>query len=160
VLLALVYGVGVIAAVGLIARFRTLPGPSVGLALPLQATGHLDGASLSAIVAAAVLLFGLAALVVRIPPGRVAIDAAVRSILVAAWSLTLEAMSLQLTSQASLGFDWGGAVSSPTPWLFATSALLATAGIGAMSSNRSRRAGLTPRVDGCAAQTRAASVTS
>lgn len=159
VLLALAWGVAVLAALGLVARFRAVPGPRVGLSLPLQEAGHLDGASLIVIAISTLAVFGLLALLIRTPRDRILTDAAARSMLVLAWSLTIQAISLQLTRQASLGLDWAGAFRSPTPWIFATSAYLATAAAGVASSDRWMRPRPAERlVEGSATQERSMSI--
>ena len=158
-LLVLVCGVGVVASLGLILQFRTLPGPSIGQTLPLQSTSHRDGASLAVISAATLLLFGLSACVLPVRRGRIAIAAAARAVLVGAWALAIQAVGLQLVGQTTFGFDWSGAVRTPGPWLFATSALLATAGVGVASSDRLTRSKPADRlVDGSAVQVHATSI--
>jgi hypothetical protein len=146
-------GIGVVAALGLILQLRALPGPSVAMALPLQSTSGRDSASLMAIVASTFVLFGLAAFALPVPRVRFLIHALVRSILVAAWALAIQAVSLQLTNQAAVGFDWGAAASSTTPWLFGASAFLASAGMSLASPNRRSANGPTAQfVDGSVAR--------
>jgi hypothetical protein len=158
-LLVLVCGVGVVASLGLILQFRTLPGPSIGMTLPLQATSHRDGASLTAIAAATLLLFGLMACVLPGRRGRIVIDAVARAVLACAWTIAIQAVSLQLTGQSTFGFDWSGAVRTPAPWWFAATALLATAGVGVASSNRlTRSTSADHLVDGGAAHVHATSI--
>jgi hypothetical protein len=157
VALVLVCGVGVFAGLGLILQFRTLPGPRIGMMLPLQSTSHRDGASLVAIGAATLVLFGLATCVLPVRRGRIAIESAVRAVLVFAWALAIQAVSMQLIGQTTFGFDWGAAVHTSSPWLFAASALLATAGVA--SSNRLMRSKPAAHlVDGSAAQVHATSI--
>jgi hypothetical protein len=57
-------------------------------------------------------------------------------------ALTVQAVSLQLVRQASLGFDWRGALGSPAPFMCALGALLGIAAAEwAASSDRWRQPG-------------------
>jgi hypothetical protein len=76
--------------------------------------------------------------------------ALVRSAGVLACALTLQAVSLQLVRQASLGLDWSGALASPAPYVCALGAFVGSAAAGRVgSSDRRMRPGPQQRpVDG------------
>lgn len=136
---------GVIVALGLIDMLRTLPGPAVALTLPLRETGHADGASAIVVVGVTALVFGLISALAdgrRRAPARVI----ARSLGVLACLFALQGVSLQLVRQATLGFAWGAAAGSVSPYLCALAALLGTAvAQTAASSDRWSRRGLEER---------------
>jgi hypothetical protein len=72
----------------------------------------------------------------------------------------LQAVSLQLVRQASLGLDWSAALGSAAPWVCALAALLGSALAGrAASSDRWRRPGPKERpVEGASAPLPAAKI--
>ena len=133
---------GLAASLGLIDVLRGVPGPSLALALPLRETGHDDRASVLVVVCACALVFGLLALALepaRRPSPAVALLEATG---VLACALVLQAVSLQLVRQATLGLDWHAALVSPAPFACALGAL-AGSGAAALvaSSDRWRRPG-------------------
>jgi hypothetical protein len=133
---------GVAASVGLIDGLRSLPGPSLALAAPLRETGHGDRASFMVVAGVFAVVFGLTSLALP-PAGRRPLSAALlRAAGVLACALTLQAVSLQLVRQATLGLDWSGALASPAPFVGALGALAGIAGARwAASSDRWRRTG-------------------
>jgi hypothetical protein len=139
---ALAIPVGVAASLGLIDALRSLPGPALALALPLRETGHQDRASIAVVAGAFVVVFGLTALALgprREHPLRTALLCATA---VLACELALQAVSLELVRQASLGLDWAGALASPAPLVCALGALLGSATVGlTTSSDRRMRPG-------------------
>jgi hypothetical protein len=131
--------VGLAVSLGLVDALRTLPGPGLALALPLRETGHQDQASFVVVAAVFALVFGLAALALGPPRPRTAL---LRAAWLLACALTLQAVSLQLVRQASLGLDWRGAAGSAAPYVFALAALIGSASAGRReSSDRRSRAG-------------------
>jgi hypothetical protein len=139
---ALAIPLGVAAALGLVDALRSLPGPGIALALPLRETGHDDRASLAVVVAAFALVFGLAALALDPPRRRRKLAAPLRALIVLGSALALQAVSLQLVRQATLGFDWAGALGSPAPFVCAFGALCGIVAVElAPSSDRGRGAG-------------------
>ena len=119
------------ASIGLTDALRGLPGPSLALALPLRETGHDDRASLLVVVGCSALVFGLAAR---------ALGGEHRHL----WrgALALQAVSLELVRQATLGLDWETALRSPAPYASAIGALLGIAAAGRVpSSDRRTRPG-------------------
>jgi hypothetical protein len=140
---------GTAIALGLMDSLRGLPGPALALALPLRETGHDDRASFLVVVGASALVFGLVA---GLSGGRrqTPATALLRSAGVLVCALALQAVSLQLVRQASLGFEWAAAVRSGAPYLFALGAVLGTAAAYILaSSDRWMRHGLQERpVDG------------
>jgi hypothetical protein len=132
---------GVAASLGLIDALRSLPGPGLALVLPLRETGHDDRASLAVVIVVFALVFGLAAHVLDPPHERLFRPALLRTVAVLACTLALQAVSLQLVRQASLGFDWIGALGSPAPYVCALGALF---GIAAFSSEPSSDRGMRP----------------
>lgn len=142
--------VGLVAALGLIDMLRSLPGPSLALTLPLRETGHDDRAPFAVVLCACALVFGLSALALDAERRNPLRTALLRSAGVLACALVLQAVSLQLVRQASLGLDWGAALRSPAPFVCALGALLGTLAVGsAASSDRRRRPGPKERpVDG------------
>ena len=146
-LLAIPLGTAI--ALGLVDTLRGLPGPALALALPLRETGHDDRASFVVVAGASALVFGLVA---GLGGGRrqTPATALLRSAGVLVCALALQAVSLQLVRQASLGFEWAAAVRSAAPYVFALGALLGTATAYVVaSSDRWMRHGLTERpVDG------------
>jgi len=141
---------GLAASLGLIDAGRSLPGPSLALALPLRETGHDDRASYLVVAGACALVFGLIALALE--PGRRPTPGAelLHTAGVLACALVLQGISLQLIRQATLGLDWHAAISSPAPFVCALGALLGRrAAALAASSDRRRRPGPKERpVDG------------
>jgi hypothetical protein len=132
---------GLAASLGLIDALRSLPGPGLALALPLRETGHDDRASVFVVVGAAALVFALAAALAP-ARGRCPSAGLARSLAVLAGALVLEALSLQLVRQASVGLDWRAALGSPAPYACALGALLGNlAAIRLASSDRWRRLG-------------------
>ncbi len=139
---ALAIPLGVAASLGLVDALRSFPGPGIALALPLRETGHDDRASIVVAVAAFALVFGLAELVLDRPRGRPGLTLPLRALAILACALALQAMSLQLVRQATLGFDWSGALGSPAPFVCAFGALCGIAAVrAARSSDRGSRAG-------------------
>ena len=136
---------GLVVALGLIDALRWVPGPELALALPLRETGHADGAAILVVGCVPAAVFGL--LVALAPGHRPSVAAAVlRSAGVYACALALQAISLQLVRQASIGFDWHAAAGSTAPAVCALGALAGTAGAcRAASSDRWRRRGLQER---------------
>jgi len=136
---------GVIVALGLMDMLRSLPGPAVALTLPLRETGHADGASAIVVVGVSALVFGLVSALAdgrRQAPAR----AIARSLGVLACALALQAVSLQLVRQATLGFAWGAAGGSVSPYLCALGALLGGGAAQTVaSSDRWSRRGLPER---------------
>ena len=116
VLEAAALAAGLVASVGLTDALRGVPGPSLALALPLRETGHDDRASLLVVVGCSALLFGLAARALGGERPQPARGALVRAAVVLAGALTLQAVSLELVRQATLGFDWEAALRSPAPY--------------------------------------------
>jgi hypothetical protein len=130
---------GVAASLGLIDLLRSLPGPSLALALPLRATGHADHASVLVVAGAAALVFGLAALALDQPSAHPVRVSLLRAAGVLGCALVLQAISLQLVGQASLGLDWNGALGSPAPFVCALGALMGSGAVAVASSDRRRR---------------------
>jgi hypothetical protein len=141
---------GLASSLGLIDALRTLPGPSLALALPLRETGHDDRASIVVVALVFALVFGLAALALGARGPHAARTAVMRTAALLAGALILQAVSLQLVRQASLGLDWRGALGSPAPFVCALGALLGIAAAEwCASSDRWRRPGPQERpVDG------------
>ncbi len=138
VLEAAALAAGLVASVGLTDALRGLPGPSLALALPLGETGHDDRASLLVVVGCSALLFGLAACALGGERPQPARGALVRAAIVLAGALTLQAVSLELVRQATLGFDWQAALRSPAPYASAVGALLGIAAAGWVPSSDRR----------------------
>lgn len=140
---------GLIVALGLMDMLRAVPGPSLALTLPLRETGHDDGVSVFVAVGVSALVF---AIVSGLADGRrqAPATALARALAVLACALTLQAVSLQLVRQATMGFAWGAAAGSAGPYVCALGALLgAVAAQTVASSDRWRRRGLAERpVDG------------
>ena len=133
---------GLAVSLGLVDALRSLPGPGLPLALPLRETGHDDRASFAVVAGVFALVFGLAALTLEAPRAHRLRMAFLRAAAVLACALALQAVSLQLVRQASLGLDWHGALRSPAPYVCALGALLGIALAGAAtSSDRWRRPG-------------------
>jgi hypothetical protein len=136
---AIAVPVGLVVSLGLVDAMRSLPGPGLALALPLRETGHQDSAPFVVVAGVFALVFGLAAVTLEPPRPRRAI---VRAVWLLACALALQAISLQLVRQASVGLDWRDAAGSSAPYVFALAALIGTAAAGrAASSDRWRRAG-------------------
>ena len=140
---------GVIVALGLMDILRSVPGPSLALTLPLRETGHDDGVSVFVVLGVSALVF---ALVSALADGRreAPVTAVARALGALAFALTLQAVSLQLVRQATMGFAWGAAAGSLAPYVCACGALLGTVAAQAVaSSDRWMRRGLAERpVDG------------
>jgi hypothetical protein len=140
---------GVIVALGLMDMLRGVPGPALALTLPLRETGHDDGASVFVVVIVSALVF---ALVSGLADGRrrAPATAIARSLGVLGCALALQAVSLQLVRQATVGFAWEAAAGSPAPYVCALGAVLGTLAAQMIaSSDRWRRRGLAERpVDG------------
>ena len=142
VLEAAALAVGLPAAIGLTDALRGLPGPSIALALPLRETGHDDRASLLVIAGCSALVFGLAARALGGERPQPVLGALVRATVVLAGGLALQAVSLELVRQATLGFDWEAALRSPAPYVTAIGALVGIAAARrAPSSDRRIRPG-------------------
>jgi len=130
------------ASIGLTDALRGLPGPSLALALPLRETGHDDRASLLVVVGCSALVFGLAARALGGEHRDLWRGALVRAAIVLAGALALQAVSLELVRQATLGLDWETALRSPAPYASAIGALLGIAAAGRVpSSDRRTRPG-------------------
>lgn len=129
-----------LASIGLTDALRHLPGPGVALALPLRETGHDDRASLLVVAGCSAVVFGLASLALARTAGHRLRGALVRGPVVLACALAVQALSLQLVRQASLGFDWDGALRSLGPFATTVGAVvgIATAQL-ASSSDRGMR---------------------
>jgi hypothetical protein len=151
---------GLVVSLGLIDALRSLPGPGLPLALPLRETGHQDRASLAVVVVVFALVFGLVALALEWPHAHRLYVALARAAALLACALVLQAVSLQLVRQASLGLDWSAALGSAAPWVCALAALLGSALAGrAASSDRWSRPGPKERpVEGASAPLPAAKI--
>jgi hypothetical protein len=139
---AIAIPVGLASSLGLIDALRSLPGPGLALALPLRETGHDDRASGAVVAVVFALVFGLAARTLEPARDHPLRTALARSAALLVCALALQAVSLQLVRQASLGFDWSGALGSPAPFVCALGALLGIMAAGpAASSDRWRSPG-------------------
>lgn len=133
---------GLVVALGLVDALRSLPGPGLALALPLRETGHDDRASVVVVAGAFALVFGLASATLDAGRAPRLWTVLLRGGGLLACALVLQAVSLQLVRQASLGLDWNGALASPAPYVSALGALLGVSAAGwVASSDRWRRAG-------------------
>ena len=130
--------IGLLASIGLIDALRRLPGPSLALALPLRETGHDDRASFVVVAGVSAVVFGLAGLALGSARRRPLRAALLRSAAVLGAALCLQAVSLQLVRQASLGLDWAGALRSPAPFTCALGVLLGIWAAGSVSSSDRR----------------------
>ena len=128
--------VGLAASLGLIDALRSLPGPSLALALPLRETGHRDGASVIVVLGVSALVFGLAACI--LPARRAHRVALLRAGAVLVAALVLQAVSLQLVRQADLGLDWSGAIRSLAPYVCALGMALGSAAAARLPSSDRR----------------------
>ncbi len=128
--------VGLAASLGLIDALRSLPGPALALALPLRETGHGDRASFIVVLGASALVFGLAAFVM--PARRSLLTPVLRSAGVLALALVVQAVSLELVRQATLGLDAGAAVRSGGPFVCALGSLLGAVAAGRFASSDRR----------------------
>jgi hypothetical protein len=124
-----------VASIGLTDALRHVPGPAVALALPLRETGHDDRASLFVIAGCSALVFGLAALALARTAGRPLRAALLRLPFVLAGTLAIQALSLQLVRQASLGLDWNGALRSAGPFAMTLGAIVGIASAGLVASS-------------------------
>jgi hypothetical protein len=114
-----------LAAYGWQDRVRDLPGPRVALALPLREAGHHGSAALLGLLVVWLAAF---AVIARVAPPRHRLRAGLlRAGLAGSAVLGLQAASLQVTRQATFGFDWPAAAATAAPWLVAACALAATA---------------------------------
>jgi hypothetical protein len=139
---AIAIPIGLATSLGLIDALRSLPGPGLALALPLRETGHDDRASVVVVGVVFALVFGLAALALGPARDHRLRTALARTTALLVCALALQAVSLQLVRQASLGIDWSGALGSPAPFVCALGALLGiTAAVPAASSDRWRSPG-------------------
>jgi hypothetical protein len=116
----------VLAGSGLVDLVRGAPGPRVALTLPLRETGHADGVSFAALIIVWLLVFGLAAMLAPRTRLRVSTLAGIRAGLTVAMLVGVQAISLQLVRQATFGFQWAAALRSPSVYIAAVCALLAT----------------------------------
>jgi hypothetical protein len=132
---------GLAASLGIIDLLRTLPGPGLALALPLRATGHADRASIVVVAGSSAVVFGLAALALDRPRPHPFRAPLLRAAALLGCALTLQAISLQLVRQASLGLDWSGALASPAPFVCALGAFMgcSAVAVAAVSSDRRRQ---------------------
>lgn len=114
------------AAYGWQDRLRGLPGPRIGLALPLREPSHHDAVPLIALAAVWLVAFALAARLVpvRVLPRLPA--AVVRGLATFALLLALQALSLELVRQATLGFEWQLGSRTVAPAVAGLCAALAT----------------------------------
>jgi hypothetical protein len=114
------------AAYGWQDHVRTLPGPRIALALPLQEPGHHASASILGVVAVWLAAFAIATAIA--PPRRLPrpAGALLRGGATFALMIVVQAMSLQLVRQATLGFAWHAALTSATPYIAGTCAAIAT----------------------------------
>ncbi len=118
----------VAAAYGWQDRLRGLPGPRLSLVLPLRDAGHQSAVPLVGMAVLWLLAFAAAARLAR--PRRVLLSAGVRAALAFAAVLVLQAVSLQLVRQATVGFQWQAAAATAAPWLVAACAVVATVAAG------------------------------
>ena len=124
------------AAYGWQDRLRGLPGPRVPLVLPLRDAGHQSAVPLAGLALLWLLAFAAAARLAR--PQRVLLSAGVRAALAFAAVLALQAVSLQLVRQATVGFEWRAAAATAVPWLVAACAVVGTVGAGRKWERRGR----------------------
>jgi hypothetical protein len=129
---------GLVASIGLTDALRGLPGPGVALALPLRQPGHQDRASVVVVAASSAVVFGLLALALGSARRHRLRAAVLPAAAVFGCALTLQAVSLQLVRQASLGLDWTGALSSPAVFAWGLGAVLGIWVAGSASSSDRR----------------------
>ena len=116
----------ILAGDGLLDLCRGAPGAPIALALPLRETGHADGVSWLALIAVWLLTFALASLVSPATRSRVVTLASLRAGLTLGILMVVQAISVQLVRQATFGFDWATAASSPSVYIAAACAFVAT----------------------------------
>ena len=116
----------IVAGYGLLDLCRGAPGAPIALALPLRETGHADGVSWLALIAVWLLTFALASLVSPATRSRAVTLACLRAGLTLAILMVVQAVSVQLVRQATFGFDWATAASSPSVYIAAACAFVAT----------------------------------
>ena len=105
---------------------RGLPGPRVALVLPLREPSHQAGVPLLGLLAVWLLAFAIAA---RVVPVRVlgrAPAALVRGGITFAVLVVVQAVSLELVREATLGLDWGAALVSAAPAIAGACAVAGT----------------------------------
>jgi hypothetical protein len=128
------------AAYGWQDHLRTLPGPRVAFALPLQEPGHHASASILGVIAVWLAAFAIAAAIA--PPRRLPrpAGALLRGIVTFALMIAVQAMSLELVRQATLGFAWHAALTSATPYIAGTCAVISTLAFTRRTATESRYA--------------------
>ncbi len=114
------------AAYGWQDRLHGLPGPRSELALPLREPSHQAAVPLIGLVVVWLAAFAIAALVVpvRVLPRPLA--ALVRGLVTFASIAVLQAVSLQLVRQATMGFAWHAALTTALPFIAGICAAVAT----------------------------------
>jgi hypothetical protein len=116
----------VAAAYGWQDRVRGLPGPRIGLTLPLHEPSHQASVPLLGLLAVWLAAFAIAAVVVpvRVVPRPLA--ALLRGVVTFAVICTLQAISLELVRQATMGFAWQAALTTAAPAIAGACAAVAT----------------------------------
>jgi hypothetical protein len=114
------------AAYGWQDRVRTLPGPRVALALPLEEPGHHASASILGVTAIWLAAFAIATVIA--PPRRLPrlAGALLRGVVTFALMIVVQGVSLELVRQATLGFAWQAALAGATPYIAGACAVIAT----------------------------------
>jgi hypothetical protein len=103
------------AAYGWQTHVRTLPGPRISLALPLQEPSHHASVSLPGLVVVWLAAFAIAGVVAparRLPRPAAA---AIRGLATFGVMVVVQAVSLQLVREATLGFAWHAALIGAGP---------------------------------------------
>jgi hypothetical protein len=137
----------ILAAFGWVDRIGGLPGPRVGLALPLREPSHHAAVPLFGLLAVWTAAWAIAALVAR--PRHVLLAAAVRGAVAFAVVLATQAASIEVVRQAVAGFAWRAALATSSPYVAAGCASAATLlaasqrarTLGATALERARAAG-------------------
>jgi hypothetical protein len=140
----------VAAAYGWQIRLRTLPGPRIELTLPLQEPSHHAAVSVAGLVLVWAGAFALAAVVApvrRLPPALAALE---RGAATCALLVVLQALSIELVREATLGFAWHAALATPAPYVAGVCAAGGTllgrlSGLGALRLSERARAVMTVR---------------
>lgn len=128
------------AAYGWQNHVRTLPGPRIALALPLQEPGHHASASILGVTAVWLAAFAIATAIA--PPRRLPrpAGALLRGVVTFALMIVVQAVSLELVRQATLGFAWHAALTSATPYIAGACAAIATLAFAGRSATASHYA--------------------
>jgi hypothetical protein len=116
----------VAAAYGWQDRVRGLPGPRSALALPLREPSHQAAVPLIGLVAVWLAAFAIAAYVVPVRVLARPLAALVRGVLTVAVIVALQAVSIELVRQATMGFAWNAALATATPYIAGVCAAVAT----------------------------------